>query len=77
MKFRRQHPIDNYIVDFICIDRKLIVELDGSQHAVQTEQDERRSDYLKMQGYKILRFWNNDVMKETEAVLEKIHSFLK
>ena len=77
MKFRRQHPIDAYIVDFICIDRKLIVELDGSQHMSQSEDDEKRTAYLKRNGYRVIRFWNNEVLKETEAVLERIYSCLQ
>jgi len=77
VEFRRQHPIDSFIADFVCIEKKVIVELDGSQHAVQTEKDEKRSDYLKKQGFRILRFWNNEVLKETEEVLEKIYSCLQ
>jgi very-short-patch-repair endonuclease len=73
-KFRRQHPISPYIVDFICISKKLIIELDGGQHAEMKAEvyDARRTDFLKMKGYKVLRFWNNDVLQETESVVNTI-----
>src|SRR5271169_58007 len=58
VKFRRQHPIGSFIVDFCCIEERLIVELDGSQHALQTETDARRTRFLKAKGYRVLRFWN-------------------
>jgi very-short-patch-repair endonuclease len=61
-KFRRQHPIGCYIVDFACIERKLIIELDGSQHAESQTADSERSEYLEDKGFQILRFWNNDVL---------------
>ena len=60
-KFRRQQPIDNYIVDFVCFERRLIVEIDGGHHSEQSGQDERRDEWLKKQGFTILRFWNNEV----------------
>ncbi len=71
-KFRRQHPIAPYIVDFVCIERKLIVELDGSQHMTQVEYDEARTRFLEARGFVVLRFWNNDVMVRMDAVLEEI-----
>jgi very-short-patch-repair endonuclease len=71
-KFRRQHPIGRYIVDFFCLERGLVVELDGSQHANQTEADQQRSDFLNRCGYLVLRFWDNEVFEDIDAVLEKI-----
>lgn len=74
--FRNQHAIGNYIVDFCAPRRKLIIELDGSQHLEQQEYDEERTKYLEARGYRVLRFWNNDVMNNTEAVLQVIWSTL-
>ena len=72
MSFRRQHAIGNYIVDFVSIKKKLIIELDGSQHLEQEEYDKERTAYLESQGYKIIRFWNNDVMNDIQGVLRVI-----
>jgi len=69
VNFRRQHAIGNYIPDFVCIEKKLIIELDGSQHLEQEEYDEERTKYLESLGYKVIRFWNNDVMKNIESVI--------
>ena len=66
------HAIGNYIVDFCAPRRKLIIELDGSQHLEQAEYDEERTRYLETRGYKVLRFWNNDVMNHLESVLQTI-----
>jgi len=71
-KFRRQHPIDPYVLDFYCHEAKLAIELDGGQHGDTRARDERRTTYLKGKGIDVLRFWDNEVLKETEAVLEKI-----
>ena len=71
-KFRRQQPIGNYIVDFISLDKKLIIELDGGQHSINTEKDQQRDNWLTGQGFKVLRFWNNDVIENTKGVLESI-----
>jgi very-short-patch-repair endonuclease len=71
-KFRRQHAIDNYIVDFVCTKAMLIIELDGGQHAEQLEYDERRTRSLQAKGYRVLRFWNNDVLLDIESVLSVI-----
>lgn len=68
VNFRRQHAVGNYIPDFVCIEKKLIVELDGSQHLEREEYDEERTKYLESEGYRVLRFWNNTVMKEIEGV---------
>ena len=71
-KFRRQQIIGSYIVDFVCLEPRLVVELDGGQHGQQVEYDTERSKYLNQLGFRVLRFWNNEVLKETEAVLEYI-----
>ena len=71
-KFRRQHPIGVYIVDFVCLEQKLIVELDGGHHAGQTLYDARRTKALQDKGFRVLRYWNNDVLNNTNAVLETI-----
>lgn len=72
IKFRRQLTIGGYIVDFVSMEHRLIIELDGGQHSEQIEYDERRTAFLNAQGYRVLRFWNNEVLQQTEAVLEKI-----
>lgn len=71
-KFRRQQPIDNYIVDFICFEKRIIVEVDGGQHAMQKEDDILRDTYLRQQGFQVLRFWNNDVLQNINGELEVI-----
>jgi very-short-patch-repair endonuclease len=71
-KFRRQQAIGGYIVDFVCQETRLIIELDGGQHAVNAEQDTIRTNYLIERGYRVLRFWNNDVLSNTTGVLESI-----
>ena len=70
--FRNQHAIGNYIVDFCAPRRKLIIEVDGSQHLEQTKYDEMRTEFLKSKGYKVIRFWNNDVSNNMDAVLQAI-----
>jgi very-short-patch-repair endonuclease len=67
--FRNQHAIGNYVVDFCAPRRKLIIELDGSQHLQQQEYDEARTRYLGSQGYRVIRFWNHDVMKNINGVI--------
>ena len=73
-KFRRQHPIGPYIVDFFCLEARLTIELDGSQHGeeAQARADERRTEYLQQQGYTVLRFWNEEVLDNLDGVLETI-----
>ena len=71
-KFRRQHLIYPFIADFVCVKKKLIIELDGGQHAEQEHYDAKRSEFLKLKGYRVLRFWNEEVFKQTEAVLSEI-----
>ena len=72
--FRRQYPIGNYIVDFICRKKNLIVEIDGGQHNDEDIKmyDTERTNYLETKGYKVLRFWNNDVDNNLEGVLNEI-----
>jgi very-short-patch-repair endonuclease len=72
VKFRRQHPVGPFVADFCCPQRKLIVELDGGQHAEDVAADQKRSRFLEAQGCRVLRFWNHDVLGNTEAVLERI-----
>jgi very-short-patch-repair endonuclease len=76
-KFRRQQPIDNFIVDFVCFEKRLVVEIDGGHHSEQTARDAKRDQYLKKQGFTVLRFWNNEILREIEAVKEKIISASK
>jgi len=71
-RFRRQMPIGNYIADFACLEAKLIIELDGGQHQEQAEYDARRDLQMEAQGFRVLRFWDNHVFQETQAVLEVI-----
>jgi very-short-patch-repair endonuclease len=71
-KFRRQYVIEPYIVDFICISKKLVIELDGGQHCDQLKYDHVRTLFLQNKGYNVLRFWNDAILKEKEAVLEVV-----
>ncbi len=73
-KFKRQQAIGKYIVDFVCFERKIIIELDGGQHAQeeQMRKDQERDNWFKRQGYEVLRFWDNEVLKNTREVLEII-----
>ncbi len=75
-KFKRQYPVGPYIVDFICVERNIVIEVDGGQHAEAEEQDKERSAYLNRMGYQVFRFWNNQVLQETEPVLEAIFAIL-
>jgi very-short-patch-repair endonuclease len=67
IRFRRQHPIGRHIVDFACPTAKLVIELDGGQHAVKAEADEVRSWEISRRGYRVIRFWNNEVMETCRA----------
>jgi len=71
-KFARQVPIGAYVVDFCCRELKVIVELDGGQHAVQARSDTERTVFLEALGYRVLRFWNNDALANTDGVLQRI-----
>ena len=72
LKFRRQQPIDHYIVDFVCFARRVVIEVDGGQHAIEKDKDVERDAYLTRNGFKVLRFWNNEVLENIEGVLEVI-----
>ena len=75
LKFKRQAPIGRYVVDFICFEHRLIVELDGGQHA-DNATDRQRDDWLRSEGYRVLRFWNHDVLRRTDSVLSDISDAL-
>jgi len=75
-KFRRQQPLGPYIVDFVCLEQRLCVEVDGGQHAEQAEDDARRTAWLEAKGFRVLRFWNTEVLQETVAVEEMIRAAL-
>ena len=72
-KFRRQHPLGRFILDYYCLEKKLCIELDGGQHGEAASYDERRDQWLQAQGIRVLRFWNNQMLAETEAVMEVIY----
>ena len=70
-KFKRQQPIGPYIVDFVCLSARIVIEVDGGQHSLGTS-DEARARYLEANGYRVLRFWNNEVLENTPGVLSAI-----
>ena len=74
VKFRRQEPVGNFIVDFVAFEKRLVIEIDGGQHADENEKenDLQRDEWLKNQGFRVLRFWNNEVLQNLEGVLETI-----
>ncbi|MCI0429784.1 MAG: DUF559 domain-containing protein, partial [Rhodospirillales bacterium] len=71
-RFRRQVPLGRYVADFACMSARLVIELDGGQHAERTEHDERRTAWMASIGYRVLRFWNGEVFTNSESVLETI-----
>jgi very-short-patch-repair endonuclease len=71
-RFRRQHPIGDFFADFCCIEHKLVIEVDGGQHADTQTYDERRTSFLAAQGFRVLRFWNSDVLTNLDGVIEAI-----
>ncbi|MEN2787192.1 endonuclease domain-containing protein [Sphingomonas qilianensis] len=73
-KFRFQHSLGPFVADFVCLEAKLIVELDGSQHNADT--DAARTAYLEHQGFEVLRFWNSDVLENLEGVAQVVHAVL-
>jgi len=75
--FRRQYPLGRYIVDFVCLEQRLVIEVDGGQHNDQQTYDAMRTPWLEAQGYRVLRFWNNDVLTQTHAVVESIAASLR
>ena len=72
IKFRRQQPIENFIVDFVSFEKRIVIELDGGQHSVNNKKDKKRDKFLTNNGYKVLRFWDNEVFDNIEGVLEVI-----
>jgi very-short-patch-repair endonuclease len=76
LKFRRQEPIGNFIVDFVAYEKRLVIEQDGGQHAKETDQvkDSQRDGWLNSQGFLVLRFWNTEVLQNLEGVLETIRA---
>ena len=76
-KFRRQHPIGPFVADFFCLEAKLVIELDGSQHAGQLDRDESRTEFLRSAGYAVLRIWNHEVISGIDAVLQRIADALE
>ena len=74
-KFRRQHPVGPYILDFACLSHLVAVEVDGGQHA-DNEDDQKRSHWLEAEGWQVLRFWNNDVLTNRAGVAQSIHDVL-
>lgn len=77
VKFRRQHPIGPYIADFCSPESRLVIEIDGGQHASRVEADRRRTEYLSREGYRVLRFWDNDVLGNLSGVLQRIGQALR
>jgi very-short-patch-repair endonuclease len=75
-KFKRQVPIGPYIVDFVCLEKRLIIELDGGQHMDNQIYDMKRMDWLMAHGFKVLRFWNHDVFQQMPSILEVIMTAL-
>jgi len=76
VKFRRQEPIGQYIVDFVALEKKLVIEVDGGQHAVEKEKDRKRDEWLEHEGFEILRIWNNDIFDNLNGVLERVREVL-
>ncbi len=75
-KFSRQMPVGPFVCDFICREASLVVEVDGGQHDVRSAEDARRSRFIEREGFRVLRFWNNEVLDNTEGVLQAILSEL-
>ncbi len=73
LKFRRQHPIGPYFADFACLEIGLVIEADGGQHTAKSEYDAKRTECMRDAGYTVLRFWNHEILRNTEAVLQRIH----
>ncbi len=71
-QFRRQHSIGPFFADFACLEAKLLIEVDGSQHAEREDQDESRSAFLRAYGFRVLRFWNTEVISDVDSVVERI-----
>jgi very-short-patch-repair endonuclease len=76
LKFRRQAPMGRYVVDFVCHAKKLVIEVDGGQHAIDKYRDQQRETWLIAQGYSVIRFWNNEILENIEGVLAIIRQKL-
>ena len=76
-RFRRQQPIGEYIVDFVCLEKQIVVEVDGGQHAEEKDKDGIRDAWLQAQGFRVLRFWNNEVLNHIDVVVEVIRRRLE
>ena len=76
-KFRRQHPFEDYVLDFVCLEAKLVIEADGGQHALHAVTDEARTKCLNAAGFRVMRFWNNEILSNIAAVKEAIWIVLK
>ena len=77
IKFRRQHPIGPYFADFVCLSAKLVVEIDGEQHAFQQERDARRTAFMESRGWRVMRFWAIEVFENPEGIWIAIEAALK
>ena len=75
-KFRRQRPIGRYVVDFVCLNHRLVVEIDGGQHGQQANDDQRRTKFMEAKGFRVLRFWNHEVLTNIEGVLQTLENAL-
>lgn len=76
VKFRCQHPFQHYVLDFACLERRLVIEVDGGQHVDAQSHDDKRTQALIAAGFRVLRFWNNEVLNDTEAVVQAIWNAL-
>lgn len=76
-KFKRQKPVGQFIVDFVCMEHRIVIEVDGGQHLDEAQYDQARDEWLRRRGFEVLRFWNHEVMGNLEGVLEAIHMALR
>lgn len=76
-KFRRQLPLGPYITDFCCLEKRLVVELDGSQHAADSKKDSERTKFLEKEGFQVVRIWDNEALANIEAVLEYLKKYIE
>ena len=76
-RFRRQQPVGPFIPDFVSFEGMIVVEVDGGQHSLSRELDQKRDEWFEEQGFRVLRFWNNQILKEMESVLDSIRKELK
>ncbi len=77
LRFRRQFPIGPFIVDFVCLKARLVIEVDGGQHAIDVAYDDARTRWLESQGFAVIRFWNNDALQSTEGVVDEVATHVK